>query len=171
MKLKGGDLRSIGRSEEVVKDVLNDPGLFAEIFEGMLSDDPVVRMRAADVVEKVSREHPEYLQPFRARLINDVSKVKQQEVRWHVAQMFSYLELTRKERDGVVEILFSYIDTEKSKIVKTFSMQTLADIAERDEAVRPLVIEKIEHAVRTGSPAMVNRGEKLLERLTRTLEV
>jgi len=46
-KLKGGDLRSIGRAEEVVQDILNNPVLFAEVFEGMLDDDPLVRMRSA----------------------------------------------------------------------------------------------------------------------------
>ncbi len=92
-KLKGGDLRSIGRAEEVVQDILNNPVLFTEVFEGMLDDDPLVRMRSADALEKVSSSHPEYLQPFKNRLISEVSQVRQQEVRWHVAQMFSYLEV------------------------------------------------------------------------------
>jgi len=90
-KLKGKDLRSIGRAEEVVYDILNNPALFAEVFEGILDDDPIVRMRSADALEKVSSKHPEYLQPFKNRLIYEVSQIEQQEVRWHVAQMFSYL--------------------------------------------------------------------------------
>jgi len=91
-KLKGGDLRSIGRSEEVMQDILKNPALFGEVFEGMLNDDPRVRMRSADALEKVSSKHPEYLQPFKNWLINEIAKIKQQEVRWHVAQMFSYFK-------------------------------------------------------------------------------
>lgn len=49
-KLKGGDLRSKGKSEEVVDDILKQPLLFGEVFNGMLNDDPVVRMRAADAI-------------------------------------------------------------------------------------------------------------------------
>ncbi len=49
-KLQGGDRRSIGRADEVVADVLNDPALFDDLFQGMLHDDPVVRMRSADAV-------------------------------------------------------------------------------------------------------------------------
>jgi len=63
-KLKGGDLRSIGRAEEVVQDILNNPVLFAEVFEDMLDDDPLVRMRSADALEEVSSRYPEYLQAF-----------------------------------------------------------------------------------------------------------
>ena len=44
-KLKGGDLRSIGRADEVVQDILENPALFGEVFEGMFNDDPRVRMR------------------------------------------------------------------------------------------------------------------------------
>ena len=127
-KLKGGDLRSIGRAEEVVQDILNNPVLFAEVFEGMLDDDPLVRMRSADALEKVSLSHPEYLQPFKNRLISEVSQVRQQEVRWHVVQMFSYLEVDKVERDEIIRILLSYLDTDKSKIVKVCSMQSLANL-------------------------------------------
>jgi len=47
-KLQGGDLRSIGRTNEVVKDILNDPELFPMVFDGIFSHDPRIRMRAAD---------------------------------------------------------------------------------------------------------------------------
>ena len=165
LKLKGGDLRSIGRVDEVVQDILRNPALFEEVFEGVLDDDPIVRMRSADALEKVSSKHPEYLQPFKKRLINEVSKIKQQEVRWHVAQMFSYLEVNEKERDQIINILLSYIDTSDSKIVKTFSMQTLADFAGEDKVVRPKILKILEELVKTGSPAMKSRGRKLIKKL------
>jgi len=166
-KLKGGDLRSIGRAEEVVQDIQATPALFGEVFEGMLDDDPGVRMRSADALEKVSSGHPQYLQPFKQRLITEVSGIKQQEVRWHVAQMFSYLELNEKEREMIAEILFSYIETDRSNIVKVFSIQTLAELAEQDDKLRPQVVGKLQQVMKTGSPALVNRAKKLLGRLNR----
>jgi len=165
-KLKGGDLRSIGRAEEVVQDILNNPVLFAEVFEGMLDDDPLVRMRSADALEKVSSKHPEYLQPFKNRLISEVSQVRPQEVRWHVVQMFSYLEVDKAERDEIIRILLSYLDTDKSKIVKVCSMQSLANLAQNDEAMRHKVVRKLEEIVEAGSPAMVSRAKKLLAKLS-----
>ncbi len=164
-KLEGGDLRSIGRSEEVAQDILENPALFGEVFDGMLSEDPRVRMRSADALEKVSSRHPEYLQPFKSRLIYEVSEIEQQEVRWHVAQMFSYLEVSTQERDEIVRILSSYLDTEKSKIVKVCAIQTLADFANKDALVKPTVVKKLEEIVASGSPAMVSRAKKLLIQL------
>lgn len=85
-KLEGGDRRSIGRSIEVVTDVLADPRLFGELFAGLSVDDPVVRARAADAVEKISVIHPEYLRPYSAALVGELARCEQKEVRWHVAQ-------------------------------------------------------------------------------------
>lgn len=164
-KLRGDDLRSIGKADEVVQDILNDPSLFKELFEGILNKDPVIRMRSADAIEKVSVKHPEYLQPFKSKLINHLSKIEQQEVRWHVAQMFSYIETSKIERNKIIKILLSYIETDESKIVKTFSMQTLADFAEKDEQIKPRMINLIKGMIKNGSPAIISRGKKLLKQL------
>ena len=49
--LKGGDWRSIGRSDEVVAEVLDIPSLFDDLFSGMQYNDPQVRMRSADLLQ------------------------------------------------------------------------------------------------------------------------
>jgi hypothetical protein len=165
-KLTGGDLRSIGRSDEVVKDIIHNPSLFSELFEGMFYEDPIVRMRSADVIEKVSKIHPEFLQPFKNRLINEVSKIKQQEVQWHVAQMFSYLELTNSDIKKITKILFSFIDSSNSNIVKVFSLQTLVDIAMTDSSIKSKIMDKLKQMVKNGSPAVVNRCNKLIYKLS-----
>lgn len=163
-KLAGRDRRSIGRVNEVVEDVLCDPSLFEVVFNGMLGDDPIVRMRCADAVEKITSGHPEYLQPFKARLIHQVAQSEQQEVRWHVAQMIPRLDLSAEELEAVVVVLLDYLN-DRSKIVKTFSMQALADLAERNTHLREPVICLLEELTETGSPAMRSRGRKLLKKL------
>jgi hypothetical protein len=107
-KLQGADLRSIGRVNEVVAEVIADPRLFSVVFDGIFDDDPVMRMHCADAVEKITRQHPEYLAPFKEILIHQAAKVEQQEVRWHTAQLFSRLTLTRAERRKVHAILTGF---------------------------------------------------------------
>lgn len=97
-KLTGGDRRSIGRSNEVVADVLADPSLFDLIFDAIASDDPLIAMRAADAVEKVTAAQPELLRPHKRRLLTELASIPQQEVRWHVAQMLPRLSLSARER-------------------------------------------------------------------------
>ena len=123
-------------------------------------------MRSADAVEKITAKHPKYLQPYKEKLIQQVARIDQQEVRWHAAQMFPRLELSKEEQAVIVEVILDYLN-DKSKIVKTFSMQALADFAERDACLRFKVIRLLEELTRTGSPAMQSRGRKLLEELNR----
>ncbi|HLZ56706.1 MAG TPA: hypothetical protein VKR06_07135 [Ktedonosporobacter sp.] len=164
-KLEGGDRRSIGRSNEVVVDVLHDPALFEIVFYGMLCADPLIRMRAADAIEKITALYPSYLQPYKDILIQQVACSEQQEVRWHVAQMLPRLRLEdREECSAAFDILLGYL-RDRSKIVKTFSMQALADLGEQHLSLLPLVRGILEECTQTGSAAMQSRGRQLLRRL------
>lgn len=164
--LQGGDRRSIGRSNEVVAKVLAQPELFGVLMEGMALDAPLVAMRCADAAEKVSARHPEWLLPYKQLLLDELSKIEQQEVRWHVAAMLPRLELNRSEMGKVMALLLGWT-TERSSIVKTMSMQALADIALHDTVLLPEVRRHIEELCAIGTPAMKARGKKLLPLLGR----
>jgi hypothetical protein len=97
-QLKGGDRRSIRGVPQVVDQVMADPSLFPAVFDGMANADPLVRMRCSDAIEKITAGRPEYLGPYKRRLIGLAAKAEQQEVRWHLAQLLSRLELSAPER-------------------------------------------------------------------------
>ena len=52
----GGDRRSTERSDEILEVVAADPRDFAELILGLWSGDAMVRVRAADAAEKVTRK-------------------------------------------------------------------------------------------------------------------
>ena len=168
-KLFIGDLRSIGKSPEVVELVLGDPDLFEEVFFGMVHEDPGVRMRAADAAEKITRKKPEFLRPYKTDLIQKVLLQEQQEVRWHVAQMIARLNLDNIELEQVVIALFGFLEDD-SKIVQVNSLQALADLAEKNPNLLPRVMKVLEEKIETGSPAVINRAQKLRINLVRKRE-
>ena len=57
--LQGRDRRTIGRSDKVAAILSRNPELFPQLIAGLWAVDPLVRMRAADAVEKVTRQHCE----------------------------------------------------------------------------------------------------------------
>jgi hypothetical protein len=160
-KLSGGSRSSIGRSNEVVAEVLARPAHFRHVFDGMANDDPIVRMRAADAVEKITAQRPELLRPFKKKLLAIAGGSDQQEVRWHAAVMLPRLALTRKERAVALDILFDYL-RDKSSIVKTFAMQGIWDLAAADPKLKPQISPLIEELTLVGTAAMRARGRKLL---------
>ena len=165
-KLSGGDRRSIGRSNEVVAEVLAHPAQFRHVFAGLTSDDPVLRMRAADAAEKITLRRPELLQPYKMELLAIAGSSEQQEVRWHTALMIPRLTLTAKDRAVAVDILFDY-SRDRSSIVKTFAMQGLSSLAGSDSSLRERILRLLEELTQIGTPAMRARGRKLLRHLNR----
>src|SRR5690349_23299922 len=95
--LEGGDRRSIGRSDQVAAIVSGDPTLFPELIGGLWSEDPLVRMRAGDAAEKVTRKSPELLRPYEKELLGLMAEATEPEVRWHLAVMVPRLPLNSKE--------------------------------------------------------------------------
>ena len=160
-KLGGGDRRSIGKVNAVIAAVRKRPHLFQDLITGLFDENPVIRMRAADAMEKISEEDPQLLQPFKKQLIGLARQTRQQELRWHAAQMIPRLKLTPQETHTVTEIFFDYL-TDESKIVVTFAMQALSDLAVREAAVATRLLNAVERLTRAGSPAIQNRGKKLL---------
>lgn len=163
-RLTGGDRRSMGQSLEVAADVLANPLLFPKLFIGMSDPDPIVRMRAADAVEKVTVHNPRLLKPLRKKLLALASAIDQQEVRWHSALLFSRVEWSRPERVKIVAILQSYL-TDKSSIVRTSAMQALGDIAVVDKKLRTSITKQLTQLTELGTPAMKTRGKRILDAL------
>ena len=162
--LAGGDRRSIGHSDQVAVIVSRNPGLFPELIAGLWSTDPLIRMRAADAAEKVSRKNPELLQPHKKKLLDLMVEAQQQELCWHLAVMVPRLSLSSKERQHVAYLLGNYLEA-RSSIVKTFALQGLTDLAQNDPEIRPGAIKILREAGKNGTPAMKARSRKLLHRL------
>ena len=160
-KLAGSNRGSIGRSNEVVAQVLAHPAYFPDLFAGLSSDDPVIRMRCADAVEKITAQRPDLLRPFKGKLLAIAGSSSQPEVRWHAALILPRLALTSKERTVALDILFDYL-RDKSSIVKTFVMQAIWDLAASDPELKAQIIPLIEELTLVGTAAMRARGRKLL---------
>jgi hypothetical protein len=143
--------------------ILSQPKRFPELLECLWSDDPVVRMRAADAAEKISVQRPELLHPFKAELLGLAGGAIQQELRGHLALMIPRLPLTHAERQTALALFKEYL-RDRGSIVKTHALQGLADLARIDPGLQLEVAGILEQAGRTGTPAMKARARKLLPR-------
>ena len=165
-RLHGGDLRSIGDANKVAKEITNNPQLFKVVFQGLYDDDPVLRMRAADAVEKASQKRPELLVGYTSQIISILESVDQQEVCWHMAQISPRLDLTNREEKQILALLKRLL-SHKSKIVRVSALDAMTTFAERDETIVAEVKAIIKEQMKSGAPSIVSRGRKLLQRLER----
>ena len=159
--LTGGDRRSLGRAAEVLELVHAQPERLGELVQLLWDSDAVVRMRAADCLEKLSLE-PEFdLSRYSAELLGLMSESSQSEVRWHLALMAPRLRLSAAEIRRAAAILEGYLE-DRSSIVKTCAMQGLWELSLQEAGLRSLVLELVRRASRDGTAAMRARGRKLL---------
>lgn len=159
--LKGGDRRGIGRADDVAARVTRNARLFPALLSGMWHEDRLVRMRAADACEKITRTRAELLQPHKKAVIGLLSEATEQELRWHLAVMVPRLALSNKERELAASALEKYLG-DRSSIVKTSALQGLADLAREDQNMRAAVVQILQQASRNGTAAMKARSRKLL---------
>jgi hypothetical protein len=158
--LAGGDRRSIGLSNEVVAHILKHRASLEALMDAIDCDDPVVRMRATDAAEKIAAKRPEWMARRADRLIRIAEASCQQEVRWHMAQIFARLDLTPDQTRAATEIMFRYLNDD-SRIVRVSAITALASFASNDVRLRAKVMPLIEEMAKTGSPAERARARKL----------
>jgi hypothetical protein len=107
-------------------------------------------------------KHPDWLQRYSSRLLDDAARTDQKEVRWHVAQMLGRVKLTPRQQAEAVRILRDYLKGSDSQIVKVSALQALADLAVRDHAQQPGVLRLVRESFRIGSPSLKARARKRL---------
>lgn len=162
--LSGGDRRSIGRSNDVVSYILKHKSALPELVLALKSDDVVVRMRAADALEKLTISNADWLDPYAQNILAAVTANGEQEIRWHAAQILPRLRLTAAQRETSVELLFEFM-VDKSRIVQSFALTGLVDFAEKDHALRDKVLPVVHRATTSGIPSVEARARKLLKRM------
>lgn len=167
--LEGRDRRSIGQAEDALARVLADPTLLAVLIQGMQSGSAVLRMRCADVAEKVTARLPECLRPHQDAILRLLRASTQREVRWHVAPMASRLCFTDTEVEPVMHALEGYL-ADESRIVQVMALQAMADLATRHPAHLPRILLHVRELNVMGAPAVRARCRKLLPTLLAAIQ-
>lgn len=126
--LTGGDLRSLGKANAVVKATKNQED-FDQLFSCLLLTDRLVVMRAADAVEKLSAHHHEYLAPHKKEVLRLCHQETHKELKWHLAQLVPRLPLSATEFKESWSLLSTWArDKSNSRIVRVNAVQSLADL-------------------------------------------
>lgn len=162
--LVGEDRRSIGHSDEVVQIILRQPEKFDELFQGLYELDPIIRMRTADAIEKITINKPNLLIPYKQKILDLINKVDQIEVQWHFAQIIPRLSLSTDEIDNSFRIIEGYL-TSPSAIVKAFSLQCLFELTLQKPDLLPQTRKHLNKGLESSVKAVQSRSRMLLKEI------
>jgi hypothetical protein len=173
--LAAGRRLDAGRVAEVVARIENRPANLAQVVECLWDDDPAIANRAADVLERVTRERPQRAQRWKDSLLGLMAEARDRRIdkklRWNLALIVPRLQLTPTECRRVSTLLRSWLDEptpDSGSIVRTAALHGLADLTRQYPSSLPSVIELLEIAGRSGTPAMRARSRILLRGLANT---
>ncbi len=159
--LNGGDLRSIGRVDELL-DLIKSQNDFDDLFEYLFNDDRLVVMRAADAIEKISLVNPSYLTAHSTELIALLNSAKNKELKWHLALMVTRINWREEDYRILWERLKLWaLEQNSSKIVRVNAIQALYELASKNNEYKSdfkLIIE----AVKAENIASINARLKKL---------
>jgi hypothetical protein len=165
VKLTGGTRTSVGSADEVIQKLVKNTSGLSAIYDLFLDEDPVVAMRASYVAMKVAEQKPDSVEPFAKDLLKNLNLYTQQEVRWHIPQLLAHLNLTLAQRRKAYEVPMEWSETDKSKIVGYYSLQTAANFAETDDKILQDFIPRLKKANKLGAKSIQNRCKKIAKQL------
>lgn len=163
----GGRTNSLGRTAEVVRAVLADRSRLEELYDCLFEQDAWLRMRAADALEKVCREHPDWLEPFVDRWARDLGASRQASLQWHLAQVYRQVRLTAAQRAVAAAWLEQLVATaDVDWIVAANALDTLAEFTRRGEFSGRRLVTLLRVQQSHTSKSVVKRSGTLLAEFT-----
>lgn len=160
--LSGGNPRTLAGVEDVLATLRVDPSRLGELIDCCSAGDPIVRMRAADALEKFARERPKLLVPFVDRLDRELSASSQPSIQWHLAQLWGEVPLTPSQHERAARWLIRTLDEADDWIVLTCAMSALAALADDDASLRPALRERLQRHRASRLPSVAKRASRLL---------
>lgn len=164
--LSGGDLRSTGRSNELVK-LIKTQSDFDTLFRYLFSNQRLIVMRAADAVEKLSAKNPEWTGKHAADLIALLQNANDKELKWHLALICTRLKLDSAQVKSIWNILSKWaLDKNESKIVRVNALQGLFEFASIYHSLQAQWVSMASKIGRENIPSLSARIRKLSSNLS-----
>lgn len=164
--LDGGDRRSIGQVTKIVTRARRDPSVIPDVVAALRSSRPLVAMRAADALEKISRRTPTCLAPYRRQVISVAVHTKDPVVRWNLIQCFPRVPHSRPVLRRLVRRLEVWYLNDRSAIVRVAALEACVALASGDEMLDVLSRRLVADALTAPSAAVRARARRLRRQLT-----
>jgi len=166
--LTGGHPNSLGRTVEVVEQVLAEPGRFDELFACYGSHNAVVRLRTSSAMKRVEAGRHGLLVPYIDRFIEEIGALDQASAQWTLAQLFARLadDMDERQRAGALRIMKRNLAHHQDWIVLNMTMETLADWAMDEPALKEWLGPHLQRLTADKRKSVASKAAKKLHMLS-----
>ena len=159
--LQGNDLRSIGNNKEILK-LITSQKEFDTLFAYLYNENRAVRMKAIDIIEKMTEKDSNYLRKHKNEIIAFSANNEDIEFKWHAAQLLSRFDDYNEAELKLVWEKLKYwaMDTQESKIVRVNSLQSLYSLKDINKKFESEFMEIIRKLQKENIPSINSRIKK-----------
>jgi len=161
--LSGGDRRSIAQSSRVRAMIERNPSLVGELAALTRDEDWLVGQRALDLLEKLARDHPGWVEAHKTVFIGGAPESDKWEVRLQVVRALPLFRWTPTQQRRVEAILIENL-TFPQTFVRAWALDGLATLAQRRPRLRPIVEQHLHAFERSSSKALQARARNIRAR-------
>jgi hypothetical protein len=163
--LSGGDRRSIAQSNRARVLLESDPQLIAELAALTADADWLVAQRALDLMEKLAHTHAEWIEPYKTVFIGPLAQSDKWEIRLQIVRALPLFRWSAAQSRRVEQTLIANVSFPQT-FVRAWALDSLATLAERRPALRPIVLRYLREFETSSSKALQARARRIRERLT-----
>ena len=162
--LSGGDRRSIAGSNRVRPLIEDNPSLVIELTALTVDEDWLVAQRALDLLEKLAREHPEWIAPHKEVFIGPLAASDKWEIRLQIVRALPLFRWSPAQARRVEDILLENVAFPQI-FVQAWALDGLATLAEQRTALAPIVRKHLRDFEASPSKALQARAKHIRARL------
>jgi hypothetical protein len=162
--LTSGDRRSIAESNHVRAIIERDPSLVDALVELVNDDDWLVSQRALDLLEKLSHDHPAWIERHKRIFIGPLAESDKWEVRLQVVRALPLFRWTPAQERRVEAILLENVGFPQT-FVRAWALDSLATLSARRPRLRAAVERHLRAFERSSSKALQARARNIRARL------
>src|SRR5258708_4792334 len=165
--LTGGDRRSIADSNRVRTMVERDASLVQELAALTADEDWLVAQRALDLLEKLARQHPDWIEPHKRVFIGPLAASDKWEIRLQIVRALPLFRWSPVQSKRVEAILLECVSFPQP-FVRAWSLDSLMTLALKRAALMPIVQRHLREFERSSSKALQARARNIKARLAKS---
>ena len=162
--LTGGDRRSIADSNRARTIIETDPARVHELATLAEDEEWLIAQRAVDLMEKLARDHPQWIEPYKKTFIGPLADSDKWEVRLQIVRALPLFRWTPAQMKRVEAILLENV-TFPQTFVRAWALDSLATLAARRKRLAPIVERHLYEFERSSSKALRARARHIRARL------
>jgi hypothetical protein len=160
----------LGRTLEVVEQILGNPPDLDQLYQCYFSDDEVVRLRTSNAIKRICKEHPEWVAPYLDRLLKEITPIDQASTQWTLATLFEWLEgfMSPAQKQQALAQLKHNLATHQDWIVLNTTMDTLGKWAMDDDDLHQWIAPQLTRLRADKRKSVAGKALKISKKLELT---